>query len=162
MPLQWVETASTSEFSVWKQKALELQEKADVFFIAQFNALKDEQGHAVPGEEVVRWYLPHIRKPEAARIGHFVRQGMLCSASEPSSRQGFDAVVIAHDILANHRSPASYPPVIRKGGASVVNVRRAATLGITLTPQMGIAEYVQDSVVPPSSSEAAPENSSRH
>lgn len=153
LPLQWVETTSTSEFSVWKRKALELQERVDAFFIAQFNALKDEQGQPVPGEEVARWYLTNIHKPEAARTWHFVRQGLLCSAGEPSSRQGFDAVVIAHDILAFGRSPATYPPIIRKGGALVINTRRAAMLGITVSPDVD-AEMVQNSVLPPSSGES--------
>ena len=153
LPLQWVVTASTSEFSVWKQKALELQEKVDAFFIAQFNALKDEGGHPVSGDDVVRWYLTHIKRPEAARIGHFVREGLLCSASQPSSLQGFDAVVMAHEILANGRSPATYPPIIRTGGVSIVNARRAALLGIVLTPEMEIQESVQDSVLPPTASE---------
>ncbi len=147
LPLEWVETVSTGQFSVWKQKALELQEKVDAFFVAQYTVLKDEQEQYISAEEVTKWYLTHIHIPEAARSGQFIKNGMLCTANDPSSNQGFNAVVIAHDLLTKGMNPATYPTVIRKGGTIAVNVQRAKALGITLTPQMGIQEYVRESVL---------------
>ena len=125
---------------------LELQETVDAFMIAQYNALKDDQGRAVPGEEVARWYLANVRKPEAAVNAHFVEQGMLCTANDPAHDQGFDAVTIAHDILANGRDPSTYPPIIRERGQRIVNAARARQLGIAIPADAGIQKLVEDPV----------------
>ncbi|HAK60925.1 MAG TPA: hypothetical protein DCO77_11170 [Nitrospiraceae bacterium] len=143
LPLRLVETVSTDDFDDWKQKALELQTKVDAFFLAQYSGLKDRTGAYVSAEDVANWYVRNIKIPEAAVQGQFVKQGMLCSADDSGYNQGYEAVVIAHDILTKGAKPATYPPRTPKRGALMVNRHRAKSLGITLTEKMGIERYVE-------------------
>jgi len=143
LPVKLVDTITTSDFDVWKSKALELEDKVDALFLAQYSGLKDKDGGYVSSEEVTRWFVTHIDIPEAAVQGQFVKQGMLCSADDSGYNQGYAAVVIAHDILSNGKDPASYPPIAPERGALIVNKQRAELLGITLTEDMGIEEVVE-------------------
>ncbi len=143
IPLQLVEMVSTNEFEVIKQKALELQDKVDAFLVIT-TLSKDAQGNPVSDEELMRWYLTHIHKPDIAKNRRGVTQGLLCAAETSSYSQGFEAVRIAHDILANGAKPADYPAVKPNRGALLVNRERAKMLGIALTPEMGIEEYIEE------------------
>lgn len=147
LPLRLVETVSTGEYEVWKEKALELQQKVDAFFVAQYAGLKDRDGKPVPDNEVAAWYVSHIKIPEAAGFKHRVVQGMLCAADDSGYNQGYEAVVTAHDILAKGARPAAYPARVPKRGALMVNAARAAVLGISPTPEMGIEEYITETGV---------------
>ena len=145
-PLQLVETVMTRKFEEWKQRALELQETVDAFYLASMNSLEDAEGQDVPRKEALRWYLTHITIPEASHAKSYVEQGILCAADFARYYQGYDAVMMAHDILAKGMDPATYPTRRARRGPLVVNRRRAQTLGLTLTPEMGIEEYVETSV----------------
>lgn len=146
-PLQLVETVVTRKFEEWKQKALELQEKADAFYLAAMNELEDEQGREVPREEALRWYLTHIKIPETTHGETYVKQGLLCSADFARFTQGYDGVAVAHDILTKGLEPATYPPRAARRGPLVANRQRAQMLGITLTPEMGIEKVIEEASV---------------
>ncbi len=143
IPLKLVETVSTNDYELWKKKALELQDKVDAFFIAQYSGLKDKNNKPVPDLETANWYLNNIKIPETAGFRHRVVHGMLCAADDSGYSQGYEAVVIANDILANGADPATYPPRTPKRGPLMVNKQRAKMLGITLTQEMGIEEYIE-------------------
>lgn len=147
LPLKYVETVSTSDFELWKEKALELQKKVDAFFIGHYASFKDKEGNYVPPEEVVKWYVTHITIPETMTERQFVEQGILCTADDSGYKQGFEVVLIAHDILEKGANPATYPPRAPKRGALIVNKQRAKMLGITLTKDMGIEEYIEGASV---------------
>lgn len=142
LPVKWVESFATSDFSQWKKKALELQKKVDAFFIAQYSALKDEAGKPVPPEEVAKWYTAHIKVPEATNQDQFVKQGMLSCVNDSAFNQGYEAGVVANDILTNGANPATYPARAPKPGGAVVNKARAKGLGIELTDKMGIDQLI--------------------
>lgn len=142
LPLRLVETVATTDYEMWKKKATELQKKVDVFFIAAFAALKDTDGNYVPTPEVASWYVNHITIPEAVEMRHFVGMGMLCGADDSAYNQGYEAVVIGHDIFSKRANPATYPPRAPKRGALMVNTKRAKALGISLSPEIGIEEYI--------------------
>lgn len=143
LPLELVETVATNDYEEWKSRALELQKKVDVFFLAHYSGLKDRSGNYVPSSELFRWYTKNITIPGTAGQKNFIQQGILCGADDSAYNQGYEAVVIAHDILANGANPATYPPRSPKRGALMVNMHRAQRLGITLTEEMGIEEYVE-------------------
>lgn len=143
LPLELTDVVTTSDYQVWQTKALELQDKVDAFFLAQYSGLKDSAGKSVSAEKVTAWYIRNIKIPEAAVQGQFVKLGMLCSADDSGYNQGYEAVVIAHDILANGADPAVYPPRAPKRGPLMVNRQRAEMLGIELTEKMGIEEYIE-------------------
>ncbi len=142
LPLTLVETVSTGDFEDWKKRALELQEKVDAFFTAQYSGLKDREGNYVPTRDVASWYLSHITIPEAAGFKFIIEEGMLCGVNDSSYNQGYEAAIIAHDILANGADPASYPARTPKRGTLMVNKRRADMLGIKLAEEMEIEEYI--------------------
>jgi ABC-type uncharacterized transport system substrate-binding protein len=145
LQLKLIDTVNTNSFEEWKKRALELQEKVDAFFVAQYAALKDAAGVAVPDAETAAWYLSQIRIPEAVGFRHRVMEGMLCAADDSAYNQGYEAVAVAHDILASGADPAAYPPRTPRRGPLMVNVNRAGMLGIALTEEMGIEEYINDS-----------------
>jgi ABC-type uncharacterized transport system substrate-binding protein len=146
-PLRLVETVMTRRFEEWKQRALELSERVDAFYLASVNSLEHEPGQDVPREEVLRWYLTHITIPEASQAKSYVEQGILCSADFARYFQGYDAVMMAHDILSKGLNPATYPTRRARRGPLVVNRWRATMLGITLTPEMGYEEVLEEASV---------------
>jgi ABC-type uncharacterized transport system substrate-binding protein len=141
--LKLVETVATNDAELWKKKALELQEKVDAFYVAQYSGLKDPDGKPVPDPETAAWYVSHIRIPEFAGFRFRVEEGMLCAADDSGYNQAFEVVGIARDILVNGARPATYPIRAPKRGALVANRWRAEILGIRLTEDMGIEEYVE-------------------
>ncbi len=141
LPMTLIETAATNDWEMWKQKALELQEKVDAFYIAHFQGLMDKNGDIVPNATVVDWYLNHIKIPETT-VGMNVKDGFLCGALDLGYNQGYQAVEIAQDILAYGASPATYPPKTPSRGPLTVHRKRARQLGITLTEKMGIEDYI--------------------
>jgi len=141
LPVKLVETVVEGNYKEWKRKALELQDKVDALFIAQYSGLMDEEHIYVSTEKVTEWYIKNIKIPEAAVQGQFVKQGMLCSADDSGYNQGHLAVHIVHDILTNGKSPATYSTVSPKRGPLMVSKRRAEMLGISFTDDMGIEEY---------------------
>jgi ABC-type uncharacterized transport system substrate-binding protein len=147
LPLRYVETVATGSFEAWKEKALKLQKKVDAFFIGHYASFQDKEGNYVTPEEAVRWYITHITIPEVMTARQFVEQGILCAVDDSGYKQGFEAVVIAHDILANAAKPETYPPRAPKRGAMIVNKQRARMLGISLTTEMGIEEFIDEASV---------------
>lgn len=142
LPLTMVETAATSDYELWKASALALQKKVDALYVVHFVGLKDKTGKSVPTTEVVKWYTSNITIPEVTR-GHYVKEGLLCAADDSGYKQAYEAVGIAHDILAHGANPATYSTRTPGRGALMVNRTRAKALGIALTGSMGIEEYIE-------------------
>lgn len=142
LPLKLVEIVSTDDFEIWKAKALALQKKVDAFMVAHYAGLKDPTGAYVSPDKVAEWYSAHITIPEAVEQHQFVEQGMLCGADDSGYKQAYEAVSIAHDIWTKGADPATYPTRTPKRRALMVNVKRAKALGINLTPEMGIEEFI--------------------
>jgi len=141
LPLKLITTVATNDYETWQTRALELQDKVDAFYVVHYVGLKDRTGAAVSSVDVARWYSSHIRIPETTR-GHYVKEGMLCAADDSGYKQAYEAVAIAHDILAMGANPGTYPTRTPSRGALMANRDRARKLGITLTERMGIEEYI--------------------
>jgi len=144
LPLKLVETVVTGDYEVFKARILELQTRVDAFFVAQYSSLVDKSGAYVRAQDIVSWYLANVKIPETAEQGQFVRQGMLCGADDSGFNQGYEAVLVANDILTRGANPATYPIRGPKRGTLMVNRERAKMLGIQLTPAMGIEEYFEN------------------
>lgn len=144
LPLTLKETVITGDYELFKSRALELQSNVNAFFIAQYSSLRDKDGNNVSAYEVAEWYLKNIKIPETAEQGQFVRQGMLCGADDSGYNQGLEAGAVAHDILNKGAGPAAYPVRAPRRGVLIANKQRAAMLGISLAPVMGIEEYVDE------------------
>ncbi|MFA6147912.1 MAG: ABC transporter substrate binding protein [bacterium] len=147
LPLKLVATVSTNDFELWKTKVLELRGKVDAFFLVHYSGLQDRQGNLVPPEEVARWYLNNVKIPETVTIRPFVEHGMLCAVDDSGYVQGYQAGVIAHDILEKGAKPETYPPVRPKPGASFVNAQRVRMLGLPPPSVPGVEKYFEKATV---------------
>lgn len=143
LPLELVENYSTSDFQTWKERVLDLQNKVDALFLGHYASFKDREGNPISPEDAAKWYLKNSRIPEAMAERQFVEQGILCTADDSGYKQGFEAVVIANDILTKKADPSTYPPVAPSRGALLVNRQRAKMLGIVITPDMGVEEFIE-------------------
>ncbi|MEJ2200406.1 MAG: ABC transporter substrate binding protein [Desulfuromonadaceae bacterium] len=143
LPLELVDIVATNDYEEWKHRALELQQRVDALFLAHCSGLENRSGQYVSSEEIFRWFGENIRVPTVAEQKNYIQQGILCGADDSAYNQGYEAVIIAHDILANGADPATYPPRSPKRGALMVNKRRAEKLGLILTKEMGIEEYIE-------------------
>lgn len=130
LPLELVDVVVTNEYETWKSRALELNDKVDAFFVLNHNTLKNENGNAVPQLEVGRWYLTNINKPDMGHERHFVREGILSAVEDSGFKQGYEAVRIAHRILAEGEKPAEIPVYAPDRGPFIVNLERARMLGL--------------------------------
>lgn len=133
LPLTLADTVVTNDFDTWKKKILELQGKVDAFFVAQYAGIKDTSGNYVPEMQVARWYLENSKIPEAIQQLQHAQHGLFCGADDSGYNQGFEAVVIANDILANGKKPETYKPVAPPRGPLMINKQRAKRLGIKLS-----------------------------
>lgn len=147
LPFELIETVATTSYEEFQSKALELQGKADAFFLAHLTGFKDELGRFIPLDEVIHWYISNINIPEACVLGHYIEGGILCGATDAGFNQGYQAALIGNDILVNGADPATYSPVTPKRGPLTVNRKRAEMLGITLNDNMGIEEYYESTAV---------------
>ncbi len=143
LPLRLVTTIATNDFELWKAKILELQGKVDAFYLSHYSGMKDKNGVAVPAKEAARWYLENVKIPEAVGFRQCIADGMLCGVDDAGFDQGFQAVVIAHDILDKGARPETYPPVTPREGAAVVNVQRARMLGVSLPKGLEVDELIE-------------------
>ena len=120
----------TNSLETWKAKALALQHKVDAFFVLNHNTLKDHNGKAVDQLEIGAWYLRNIKKPDIGHSKQFVIEGMFCAVDDSGIKQGYEAVKIAHRILEGGEDPGTIPVYAPERGPIVVNLERAAMLGI--------------------------------
>ena len=155
-----VESVSTNEFEVFKQRTLELQGQVDAFVVLP-TTMKDPQGQFVSDQAIIQWYLTHVHKPEVASSRRGVTLGLLCAADPDGYRQGYEGARIAHDILANGANPATYPTVTPKRGPLMVNRQRAQMLGIVLPAEPGMVQEYIDQALALQDSEASPKPSWR-
>ncbi len=143
LPVELVENVVTLDFETMKKRILELQDKVDAFLVLPTMA-KDAEGKPVTDDVILRWYLTNVHKPDVTKSRRGVTQGILCAADIDPHNQGVEGVRIAHDILSKGMKPATYPGLVPKIRRLIVNRRRAQMLGITLTPEMGIEEIIEE------------------
>jgi ABC-type uncharacterized transport system substrate-binding protein len=142
LPLQLVEVVATNSFAEFKNRALELAQKVDAFFVLNHDTLLDEQGNHIDMLDVGKWYLEHINKPEASHEDQFVREGMLLAANDSGYNQGYMAFEMAYDILEQGLNPSRMRTRTPQKGPFMVNRQRAHMLGLSLEDKMHIIEEV--------------------
>ncbi|MBT7072271.1 MAG: hypothetical protein HN975_15420 [Anaerolineae bacterium] len=147
LPLELVDEVVTNSFSAFKTRVLELATRVDAFFMLNHDTFRDDQGNHVDMLDAGKWYLEHVKKPEASPEAQFVREGMLASASDSGYNQSYKAFEMAFDILEQGLNPSRMRTVTPKQGPLIVNRIRAEILGISLDDKMDIIdEIVEESV----------------
>jgi ABC-type uncharacterized transport system substrate-binding protein len=117
-------------FDEFKQKMTEYQTTADaVGMIGVFN-FKDENGENVPFEDVLRWTAENSNLPDFSFWESRIPYGTLCTVTVSGYEQGLAAGKIARDILAEGKSPASFPMEPTVKGEPIVSLARAQKLGL--------------------------------
>ncbi|MBN1688026.1 MAG: hypothetical protein JW893_02905 [Candidatus Omnitrophica bacterium] len=146
LPLKLMMTITTNSFSEWKKKALEASQISDAFFVLNHNTLKDEQGNPVDQMKAGAWYLGNIRKPDCAYEKQFVEEGILLAVDDSGFKQGYEAVRLANDILHEGKAPAMISSYAPDRGPVMVNRNRAKQLGIDLSGEDFVEEWVDESL----------------
>lgn len=147
LALQLVDVVSTNSFTTFKRRALELVETVDAFYVLNHDTLKDDQGRHVDMLTVGKWYLTHIRKPEATPEGQFVREGMLLSANDSGYNQAYHAFEMAYDILERGLNPSRMRTKTPPRGPLMVNRQRTAMLGIDLHDKMDMIDELVETAI---------------
>lgn len=130
LPLELVEVVVTNEFEIWKQRALELQNQVDAFFVLNHNTLRTKDGQPVEQLEAGRWYLMNINKPDMAHERHFVKEGILSAVEDSGFKQGYEAMRVADRILRHGEKPGEISVYAPERGPFIINSERARGLGI--------------------------------
>ncbi len=147
LPMEMKDIVVTSSASTFKQRALELQDKVDAFFVLNHDTLVNDHGEHVDMMEIGRWYLENIRIPEVSHEDQFVREGMLLTANDSGFNQGYRAFEMAYDILEQGHDPAMVRTVTPQRGPVMVNRQRAAMLGISIAGRDDIIDiYVEEAL----------------
>ena len=74
LPLQLLDVVATNSYVEFKARALALAQQVDAFFVLNHDTMFDEQRRHVDMLDVGKWYLEHIKKPEASHEDQFVRE----------------------------------------------------------------------------------------
>lgn len=145
LPLQLTDQIATNSFSEWQDKALELESKADAFFVVNHGSLKDDGGASVDSLKAGAWYLAHIKKPEVTPEKQFVQEGMLLTVDDSGFKQAYEAGRMADLILHKGKSPAGISVIAPARGAVIVNRQRAAALRVDVSGKDFIEEFIDRS-----------------
>lgn len=146
LPMKLAATVMTNSLSEWKSGALRLQREVDAFFVLNHNTLKDEHGRPVDQMEIGAWYLRNIRKPECGHEKQFAQEGLLLVVDDSGFKQGYEAMKVAWQILAQGKNPADIPVRAPERGPVIVNRQRARMLGIDLSNLSFIEEFIDNSL----------------
>jgi ABC-type uncharacterized transport system substrate-binding protein len=144
LPLQLVDVVVTNSFTEFKRRALELAQTVDAFFVLNHDTLRDDQNNHVDMMTVGKWYLENIKKPEASHESQFVKEGMLLTANDSGYNQGYEAFLMAYDILEQGVNPSRLRTVTPQRGPLMVNRKRARMLGISLDDKLHLIEEIVD------------------
>jgi len=130
LPVQVIEVVVTNSYETWKARALDLAPAVDAFFVLNHNTLRDRDGRVVDQLEAGAWYLEHVRKPDIGQERQFVVEGILCAVDDSGFKQGYEAVRVAHRIVAGGEQPSEIAVYAPTRGEFVVNLERARMLGL--------------------------------
>jgi ABC-type uncharacterized transport system substrate-binding protein len=133
-------------FAQFKQRLAELQKEADAIGFLGIFAFKDEQGKNVSYKTVSRWVMDHSQLPDFSFWQDRILYGTLCAVNVSEYEQGYAAGQIARGILAEGRSPDSYPMQPTVKGVPMINLLRAKKLGLKIKTGTLLSVTVRDDV----------------
>ena len=117
-------------FEQYKKTVKDCEGKVDALGMLGVFEFKDENGVNVPLEQVQRWTVENSTLPDFAFWKDRVDKGTLCAVTVSGLAQGQAAGKIARGILAEGRSPDSFPMKATEKGVPIVNLARARKLNL--------------------------------
>lgn len=139
---QFISWDAIKTFEEFKQKVLDYQTKADALALLGIHAFKDEKGANVPWQEVVRWTTENSRIPDFTFWKDRIAYGTLCAVYVSGYEQGRAAGRIAYSILAEGKSPDSFPMLPTVKGEPIISLARAKRLGIRVSSDLLLTAIV--------------------
>jgi hypothetical protein len=118
------------DFASWKQKFLEIQDKADMLYLASPAGIKDWDI-----KEAEKFVLENVRVPIGADAGSAMLPVVLLGITKVPQEQGEYLAHAAMRILAGEK-PSDIPIVKNKKGDLYLNLKIAEKIGVIFTPSM--------------------------
>lgn len=145
MNIEIVASRRIGRFSEWKEYIKSIQNVADALLVVVYHTLKDENGKAVPGDEVLNWTINNSKLPDIGFWSWAVEGGLLCSEAISGYQQGHYAATVAAYVLMG-QSPGDFPIDKPQRGEQCINLARADMLGITVPPDLKRVATVYSSI----------------
>ena len=129
--IEIVSSRRIGRFSEWKNYVRSVQDYADALLVIVYHTLKDEQGNAVSGDEVLNWTVNNSKLPDMGFWSWAVEGGLMCSEAISGYQQGFYAATVASYVLMGQK-PGEFPVDKPQRGELCINLARAEMLGIKI------------------------------
>ena len=132
-------------FDEYKQKIKSYQGNVDAIGLLGIFTFKDDDGQNVPYTEVLKWTANNSQLPDFSFWKDRISYGTLCTVTVSGYEQGLAAGKIAHGILVDGRSPASFDMVPTVKGEAVISLARANRLGISFKSSILLSAEIVES-----------------
>jgi len=119
-------------YEQYKSRIRELQTEVEAIALLGIFTFKDEKGQNVPYRTVLEWTAENSKLPDFSFWKDRVTYGTLSVVSVSGYDQGYEAGLLAREILVNGKSPDSLPIRNSMKGEPLINKARADDLGIRL------------------------------
>jgi ABC-type uncharacterized transport system substrate-binding protein len=128
--MEFIGWDTITTFEEYRRKIREYQSRADALALLGVHTFKDENGRNLPWQDVLRWTAENSMLPDFSFWKDRVPYGTLCVVYVSGYEQGLAAGKIARGILAEGKSPSSYPmkPTIK--GQPIISLARARKIGV--------------------------------
>ncbi len=125
----------TGSFEEWKKLIKKYQGEADAFYFVVYFTMKDKDGNAVSGPDVLKWTRGHSKIPEIGFWPFVTDHGGLAAIGVDGVEQGYVAARIAAKIMKG-LSPSKMPPRITNKSILFINAKRARELNIKIPGEL--------------------------
>ncbi|MFC1760751.1 ABC transporter substrate-binding protein [Planctomycetota bacterium] len=144
LPLELKDVFRSRDFSAWKTKVAELQNKVDAIFFISFNSVQ-ENGKMVSIADAGEWIQNNNQIPVFSCWGYQVQSGVLLSAADDGGQQGLYAAKHVVGILEG-TDPGSLAIVCPPNGVPVLNAKTAQAMGLSL-PEDVLSLFIENGVI---------------
>lgn len=129
--IEVVSSRRIGRFSEWKNYVRSVQDYADALLVIVYHTLKDEQGNAVSGDEVLNWTINNSKLPDIGFWSWAVEAGLMASEAISGYQQGFYAATVSSYVLMGQKA-GDFSVDKPQRGELCINVARAQMLGIEI------------------------------
>jgi ABC-type uncharacterized transport system substrate-binding protein len=140
--IEFVSFDAVHTFKEYQERVREYQKKVDALGLLGIHTFKDGKGENVPWQEVLGWTAMNSQLPDFSFWKDRVPYGTLCVVYVSGYEQGLAAGKIARGILAEGKSPSSFPMVPTIKGQPIISLARAKNLGVEVKTKILLAAKV--------------------
>ncbi len=126
---------STGSFEEWKSLITKYQDEADAFYVVVYFTMKDKNGNAISGPDVLKWTREHSKIPEIGFWPFVTDHGGLAAIGVDGVEQGYVAARTAAKIMKGV-SPSDIPPRITNKSILFINAKRARELHLKVPGEL--------------------------